>query len=54
MTGAKQRALPMRPIDCGKRIKEEKRAELVRLLAELLLQAFKSEETKDGGAVWKR
>jgi hypothetical protein len=54
MTGAKQCALPMHPIDCRKRIKEEKRAELVRLLAELLLQAFKSEATKDGGAAWKR
>jgi hypothetical protein len=50
MKGAKQCALSLRRKDYGKRIREERRAELVRLLAELLIQALKSE----GGVPWRR
>ncbi len=54
MKGAKQRALPPHQTDYRKRIREERRPELVRLLAELLIQAFKSEAARQGGALWKR
>jgi hypothetical protein len=54
MKGAKQCALPMHQADCRKRVSEEIRLDLVRLLAELLLQTLKSERAKQGGALWKR
>ena len=56
MKGAKQCALPMHQADCRKRVSEERRRDLVRLLllAELLLQTLKSERAKQGGALWKR
>jgi hypothetical protein len=54
MKGAKQRALPLHQTDYRKRVGEERRPELVRLLAELLLQALKSEGAGQGGALWKR
>jgi hypothetical protein len=54
MKGARQRALPLHQADCRKRIREATRQELVRLLAELLLQALKSERAKQGGVLWKR
>lgn len=54
MKGARQPALPLHQADCRKRIREATRQELVRLLAELLLQALKSERAKQGGVLWKR
>jgi len=54
MKGAKQRALPLRKADCSKRHLEERRPELVRMLAELLLQALKSDGSREGGGLWKR
>jgi len=54
MKRVKQRALPLRHADCRITIMKEKQAELVRLLAELVLQAFKSAATGDGGETWKR
>ncbi len=54
MKGAKQRALPLQQTDCNKRVREQRRSELVRLLAELLLQALSAEGTRQGGAQWKR
>jgi hypothetical protein len=54
MKGARQRALPLRKADYRKRFREERRPELVRMLAELLLQALKSDGCRQGGGVWKR
>lgn len=54
MKEAKQCALPLHQPDHRKRVSEERRPELVRLLAELLLQALKSEEARQGGALWRR
>ena len=54
MKGAKQSALPLHQADCRRRFSKETRVELERLLAELLLQALKSEGAKQGGALWKR
>jgi len=54
MKEAKQCTLPLRQPDYRKRIREERRPELVRLLAELLLQAFTSENARPRGAPWKR
>lgn len=54
MKVVKQRALALQQRDYSKRIREQKRDELVRLLAELLLQALSSETTRQGGAQWKR
>ena len=54
MKEAKQRALPLPKTDYRKRFREEKRPELVRLLAELLLQALKSDGSRQGGELWKR
>lgn len=54
MKEAKQRALPLRKADYRERFKAERRPELVRLLAELLLQALKSDGSRQGGALWKR
>jgi len=53
MKGAKQRALPLRKADYRKGLREERRPELVRMLAELLLQALKSDGSRQGGGVWK-
>lgn len=54
MMQTKQRALPLHQRDYSKRIREHKRGELVRLLAELLLQALSAEGTRQGGQQWKR
>ena len=54
MKGASQRGLPLRQTECRIQVAREKRAELVRWLAELLLQAFKSEATSNGGEAWRR
>jgi len=54
MKAAKQRALPLHQTDYGKRVSEQRRGELVRWLAELLLQALSSEGTRQGGTPWKR
>lgn len=54
MKRVKQWALPLYQADGRKWVKEERRPELVRLLAELLLQALKSEGARQGGARWKR
>lgn len=54
MKKAKQRALPLHQTDYKKRVREERRPELVRLLGELLLQALKIEGTSQGGVLWKR
>jgi hypothetical protein len=54
MKGAKQRGLPLHQTDYRKRIRQERRPELVRWLAELLLQALKSDGARQGGARWKR
>mgnify|MGYP001217395092 FL=1 len=54
MKVVKQRALALHQRDYSKRIREQKRYELVRLLAELLLQALSAEGTGQGGAQWKR
>ena len=54
MKQTKQRALPLHQRDYSKRLREHKRGELVRLLAELLLQVLGAEGTRQGGAPWKR
>jgi hypothetical protein len=54
MNRAKQRALPLHQADCRITIMTEKQTELLRLLAELVLQAFKSVATGDGGETWKK
>ncbi len=54
MKAAKQRTLALRQTDCSQRVSEKRRGELVRWLAELLLQALRSEGTRQGGTPWKR
>lgn len=54
MKAAKQRALPLHQTDYRERVRAQRRGELVRWLAELLLQALRSEGARQGGAPWKR
>ena len=54
MKEAKQCALPLHQGNYSKRFREESRLELVRLLAELLIQAFKSNSEKQGGRPWRK
>ena len=54
MKAAKQRDLALHQTDCSKRVRKHRRPELVRLLAELLLQALGGDRARQGGAPWKR
>lgn len=54
MGGTKQPALPLSKADHSKRFPQERRLELVRMLAELLLQALKSDGSRPGGGLWKK
>jgi hypothetical protein len=52
MKEPKQCALPLHQANYSKRFREESRLELVRLLAELLIQALKSNSEKQGDRLW--
>lgn len=54
MKEAKQCALPLQQANYRKRFREESRLELVRLLAELLIQAFKSNSERQGDRLWRK
>ena len=54
MKEPKQCALPLHQANYRKRFREESRRELVRLLAELLIQALKSNSEEQGGRPWRK
>ena len=54
MRATKQPALPLGKADHSKRIPQERRPELVRMLAEVLLQALKSDGSRPRGGLWKK
>jgi hypothetical protein len=55
MRGTKQQpTLPLGKADYSMRFPQERRPELVRMLAELLLQALKSDGSRPGGGLWKK
>ena len=54
MRQAKQCGLPLHRKDYTGRIREGSRRELVRLLAQLLIQALGRERKEQGGAGWTR
>ena len=54
MRETKQAALPLGKADHSKRCPQERRPDLVRMLAELLLQTLKSDGSRPGGGLWKR
>ena len=51
MKETRQRALPLHQVDSSKRIRKERQPELVRLLAELLLQALQSEGSRQNAMI---